>query len=201
MLAATWGEHHRKPGRLPVDARAGRRQHGERRRPCVPRPLAADRHHRCLFAPDHEIGLRQRINQLACTSRSSSGAPRSTPRRCASRCAAPCAPRPARRRGRCISSCRRARRRARPASTWPSRRWCQPVVPGPTAPTSAGARMLETRAAADHPRGPRRILEQCRGRARRAGGGARRARAHHVEMQGRDPGRPPAARRLHHRRR
>ena len=40
MLAATWGDLTGSPGRLPVDARPRRRQHGQRRRPRLDGPLA-----------------------------------------------------------------------------------------------------------------------------------------------------------------
>ena len=51
MLASTWGDITGSPG-ISVDPRARRHQHGQRRRPCVSRPLAADRDYRCLFAAD-----------------------------------------------------------------------------------------------------------------------------------------------------
>ncbi len=46
------GRHHRQPRHLHVDARPRRRQHGQRCRARISRSLAADRDHRCLFAPD-----------------------------------------------------------------------------------------------------------------------------------------------------
>ena len=66
--------------------------------------------------------------------------------------------------------------------------------------SQAGARHAAAIEAADPNRGPRHLLVWCLGRIRqirRALGGAG---AHHYQMQGHDPGRSSAARRLHHRR-
>ena len=123
MLASTWGDITGSPGICMSTRGPGRDQHGQRRRPRLSRPLAADRHYRCLFAAD----LRDRPapaaqpardlradRQMEHHDRRQGRAPAGPPRD---------AHRDRRRRpARCISRCRRARRRGRPATMWPSRR-------------------------------------------------------------------------------
>ncbi len=66
--------------------------------------------------------------------------------------------------------------------------------------SQAGARCAQARAPAGRARRPRRLLVQGCGGVGEIRRKARRARAHHHQMQGRYTGGPPAARRLHDRR-
>src|SRR5215471_18051274 len=66
------------------------------------------------------------------------------------------------------------------------------VFPGPD--------RADLKPALDMIKRPRRLLVQGLGGVRDARREARRAGSHHHQVQGRDPGRPSAARRLHHRR-
>ena len=161
MLAATWGDITGSPGVCLSTRGPGAANMVNGVAHALPRPRAADRHHRRLLAA--------RPTRPACASastswrstrRSSSGARRSTPRPCASRCAAPCARRRPRRRARCISICRRARRRARPA-TYAAEPPLLPnsIMPGPDrADLKPALDMLGQRRAADPARRPRRAL-------------------------------------------
>ena len=133
------GRDHRQPRGVPLDPRTGRRQHGQWRGACAPRPRAADRHHRRLLAahlrdraaPAHRPAgrvhaARQVEHDHRCQDRAPAGSP------CHARDDGSC------RRGLCTSSCRRARPRARPASTWPSRRSCPTSsIRAPTGPISS----------------------------------------------------------------
>ena len=117
------GRYHRQPRRVPVHARAGRRQHGQRRRPRLARsrPLIAITD--AYSGPTYETGLRQRINQLAVYEpivKWSTTIDAKTVRQQVRR-----AMRTATRRAagpRAFRAAAERDARARPATTWPSRR-------------------------------------------------------------------------------
>ena len=196
------GRPHRQPGHLPVDARPRRRQHGQRRGARVSRSLAADRDHRFLFPPDlrdrpapaHQPARGLRADREVehdhrRQDRAPAGAPRHAHRD--RRAARPGAFRISAKRDHARG--RRLRRRAAADAELDRAR------PGSRRP-QAGARHARQGEAADPDRGLGRLLVRRLGRIRQIRRAARRAGAHHHQMQGHDPGGSPVARRLHHRR-
>src|SRR5215813_14057187 len=123
MLASTWGDLTGSPG-ITMSTRgpgATNMVNGVAHAYLDRSPLIAitDSYSR----PTYEIGLRQRLNQLAIYEPIVKWGTTIDAKVVPSRCAAPCAPRWGRRPARCISNCRKARPPGMPATMWPSRRW------------------------------------------------------------------------------
>ena len=203
MLAATWGEITGSPGVCLSTRGPGAANMVNGVAHALARPRAPDRHHRCLLAAH----LRDRACASASTSRpsmprSSSGARPSTPRPCASRCVAPCAsprrapPGPVQFE---LPQSETTREAGEYAAEPPLMAEPRQLAPRPGRPR-AGLGHAAPCQAADPAGRPRRALGRRLARACALGRAARRAGAHHLQRQGRDPRGPCLARRLHHRR-
>ncbi len=204
MLAATWGDITGAPG-VCLSTRgpgAANMVNGVAHAVLDRSPLIAitDRY----ATPQHEVGLRQRIDHLAMYAADGEvGHDDRRPRGPPAGGAAPCAPRPRPRRGRCSSTCRRARPTKEAGELHGAAAAdAEPGVPRARAVEPEGRRSRgSTRAR--RPillAGLGRLLGPRVGRAGAAGRAAGRAGADHLQAQGRDPRGSPAARRLHHRR-